>query len=296
MTSSARFPTPPVVLTIAGTDSGGGAGIAADLATFSALGVHGACAVTTVTAQDTTAVHRIHAVPVDVLEAQLDAVLTDLPVAAVKTGLLGSVAAVVLVARLLTQHAARHGAPLPLVVDPVLRATTGVRFADNAVIEAYRHALVPLASVVTPNRAEAEALGPLPVPVVLTGSETATDVLQIPGAHPIDLPHDPVETVNDHGTGCTFSAALAAHLAHGQELADAARLAGDFTATQLRVSAGWTLGRGRGPIAHLVPPIPTRPSIPTTPSVPTRPPPSPTPSAPAAPQIPTQPSNEGVHA
>lgn len=239
--------TPPVVLTIAGTDSGGGAGIAADLATFAALGVHGACAVTAVTAQATTAVHRLHPVPIDVLEAQLDAVLTDLPVAAVKTGLLGSVAAVELVARRIAGHRER----LPLVVDPVLRATTGASFADDDVVAAYRDTLLPLATVATPNRAEAELLRPFRGPVVRTGSETGVDVLVTPGQPPLRVPHDPVATTNDHGTGCTFSAALAAHLAHGRRLADAVRLAGSFTAARLRHSRTWELGRGRGPIAHL---------------------------------------------
>jgi hydroxymethylpyrimidine/phosphomethylpyrimidine kinase len=238
--------TPPVVLTIAGTDSGGGAGVAADLATFAALGVHGACAVTAVTAQDTARVHDLHLVPLDMLRTQLDAVLTDLPVAAVKTGLLGSVAAVETVAGLLSGRAAG----LPLVVDPVLRATTGARFADDAVIEAYRGTLLPLATVVTPNADEADVLGHLPVPVVRTGSGTGVDVLCRPGEPPLVLPHDPVDTDNDHGTGCTFSAALAAHLAHGEGLADAVRLAGAFTARQLRLSSGWHLGHGRGPIAH----------------------------------------------
>ena len=240
--------TPPVVLTVAGTDSGGGAGIAADLATFAALGTHGVCAVAVVTAQDTTAVHRLHQVPLEVLEAQLQAVLTDFPVAAVKTGLLGSAGAVELVARVVGQR----GAGLPLVVDPVLRATTGACFADDDVIAAYREHLLPRASVVTPNAHELDLLGLLTVPVVRTGSETGDDVLLTPAAPPVRLPHDPVETTNDHGTGCTYSAALTAHLALGWSLPEAAARAGAFTAAQLRRSRTWLLGAGRGPIAHLL--------------------------------------------
>jgi hydroxymethylpyrimidine/phosphomethylpyrimidine kinase len=240
-------PTPPVVLSIAGTDPSGGAGIAADLATFAALGVHGTCAVTAVTAQDTTAVHRIHLVPVDVLAAQLDAVLSDLPVAAVKTGLLGSVGAVELVARFVADRI--RG--VPLVVDPVLRATTGASFADEAVIAAYRDLLLPRASVVTPNAQEIDLLGLLTVPVVRTGSETGVDVLLSPVEPPVRLPHDPVETSNDHGTGCTYSAALAANLALGWPLPEATARAGAFTAAQLRRSKSWRLGAGRGPIAHV---------------------------------------------
>lgn len=237
--------TPPVVLSIAATDSGGGAGLAADLATFAALGVHGACVVTAVTAQDTRGVHAIHRVPPDVVAAQLDAVLGDLPVAAVKTGMLADPAVVRLVAE--------RCAGLPLVVDPVLRATSGAALAGDDVVAAYRAHLLPVATVVTPNAAEATALGDVPTAVVCTGSETGTDELRMPGRLPLRIGHPAVATANDHGTGCTFSAALAAELAHGRQLADAVRLAGDFTARQLRVAQTWRLGGGRGPIAHLHP-------------------------------------------
>jgi hydroxymethylpyrimidine/phosphomethylpyrimidine kinase len=237
---------PPVVLTIAGTDPGGGAGIAADLATFAALGVHGACAVTAVTAQDTTRVRMVHPLPVDVIEAQLDAVFDDLPVAAVKTGLLGSAAAVEAVARILDERCPG----VPLVVDPVLRATTGVSFAADDVLAAYRDTLLPRATIATPNGDELARLRPFTVPVVRTGSESGCDVLFRPGQPPVALRHRQVETTNDHGTGCTFSAAVAAHLAHGSGVVDAVRLAASFTLTQLHRATTWQLGRGRGPIAH----------------------------------------------
>lgn len=235
--------TPPVVLTVAGSDSGGGAGIAADLTTFAALGVHGTAVIAAVTAQDTTAVHRIDPLPADAIAAQLDAVLSDFPVAAVKTGLLGSVAAVELVAERVNG--------VPLVVDPVLNATSGASFATEAVIDAYRRTLLPKASVVTPNADEASSLGALPVPVIRTGSETAIDLLCRPGQDAVELHHDPVTTANDHGSGCTYSAALAAFLAHGHKLEQAARKAAEFTAAQLRGSSGWSLGAGRGPVAHI---------------------------------------------
>ncbi len=223
--------TPPVVLSIAATDPGGGAGLAADLATLAALGVHGACVVTAVTAQDTTGVHAIHPVPLDVVAAQLDAVLDDLPVAVVKTGVLGSAEVVRLVAR--------RCAHLPIVVDPVLRATTGAAFADDAVVAAYRDHLLPVATVVTPNADEYEALGRPDHPgLVLTRGATT--------------PHR-VETTNDHGTGCTHASALAAHLAHGRPIEEAAAVADAFVAHQLRCSAPWELGCGRGPIAHTIP-------------------------------------------
>ena len=140
---------PHVALTVAGTDSGGAAGIAADLATFAALGIHGACVVTAVTAQDTTGVSDIHAIPISTVEAQLAAVFADLPVAAVKTGMLGSAEAVELVARLCAGR--------PLVVDPVLVATSGAVLGGEDVRRAYLDHLLPVASVITPNLDEARA-------------------------------------------------------------------------------------------------------------------------------------------
>jgi hydroxymethylpyrimidine/phosphomethylpyrimidine kinase len=217
--------TPPVVLTIAATDPGGGAGIAADLATFAALGVHGTCVVTAVTAQDTTAVHAIHAVPLEIIAAQLDAVLDDLKPSVIKTGMLGTAD----VARLVAERCTAA----PLVVDPVLRSSTGQSFADDELITAYRDTLIPVAAVVTPNAQEFEALGqPVhPGMLVTRGGE--------------------VKTENDHGTGCTFASALAGHLALGFDLDSAAQLAHDFVADQLAISRDWTLGSGRGPVAHI---------------------------------------------
>lgn len=216
---------PPVVLTVAGTDSGGAAGIAADLTTFAALGVHGACVVAAVTAQDTTGVRAIHPVPYDVVEAQLDAVLEDLDPVAVKTGMLATPAVVRLVAERCAERL--------LVVDPVLVATSGAVLATDEVVTAYREHLLPVATVATPNEEEFAALGrPAGPGVVVTRGG--------------DLP-----TTNDHGTGCTHSSALAAYLAHGADLSTAAARADAFVARQLRLSKDWTLGRGRGPVAHI---------------------------------------------
>lgn len=224
---------PPVVVTVAATDPGGGAGLAADLTTFAALGVHGACVVTAITVQDTTAVHAVHPVPTDVVAAQLDAVLADLPVAVIKTGMLATVETVVcLSTRLKTLSGTRR--PL-LVVDPVLRATTGATLATDEVIAAYREHLLPLATVVTPNEDEFIALGRPRGPGVLVtrGGDVAT--------------------TNDHGTGCTHSSALAAHLALGADLPTAAARAAAFVSQQLRLGSDWSLGRGRGPVAHICP-------------------------------------------
>lgn len=289
--------TPPVVLAIAATDSGGGAGLAADLATFAALGVHGTLVVTAVTAQDTSGVHAIHVVPVHVVSAQLDAVLADLPPAVVKTGMLGSAEIVRLVAQ--------RCAGLPLVVDPVLRSTTGAVLGDADVVEAYRNHLLPIATVITPNAAEARvllglasddatpardlaaALAQLGPAVVLTGGPllgeaqsralsactdqaavspgicTSTEsaghylctewIALTDGSEPVALTHPTVPTGNDHGTGCTFASALAAHLALAAPsagLATAVRRAAAYVTTQLQFSSAWNLGAGRGPIAH----------------------------------------------
>lgn len=254
---------PLVALTVAGTDSGGAAGVAADLATFAALGAHGACAVTAVTAQDTTGVHRVVQLAAGDVQAQVDAVLEDLPVAAVKTGMLGTVEVAKVVA----------GLPegLPLVVDPVLVATSGAELGDEQVVEAYRDLVLPRATVVTPNLDEAlrltgadphdsredvaRALTGHGTAVVLTGGDpeagACRDVVVDRRGRLEVLVHETVPTHNDHGSGCTFSAALAVHLGRGAELVDAAAAAQRFVREALVRSAGWQLGRGRGPVAHM---------------------------------------------
>lgn len=222
--------TPPVVLAVAATDPGGGAGLAADLATFAALGVHGACVVTAITVQDTTAVHRTHPLPPDLVAAQLAAVLDDLPVAVIKTGMLATPEAVVCLSTRLESFSGTR--PL-LVVDPVLRASTGETLADAAVVAAYQQHLLPLATVVTPNEEEFAALGRPEQPGVLVtrGGDVATR--------------------NDHGTGCTYASALAAYLALGADIPTAAARAADYVSQQLRIGRSWQLGRGRGPVAHI---------------------------------------------
>ena len=254
--------SPPVALTVAGTDSGGAAGIAADLTTFAALGAHGACVVTAVTAQDTTGVHGVQVVPAEMVARQLRAVLDDLPVAVVKTGMLGTAEVVRLVASRL--------AGLPLVVDPVLVATSGAVLGDDGVAAAYLRYLFPVAAVVTPNADEArsllgshqppdrlaEALARIGPTAVVTGGGadgSCTDWVAAPGERAVALRHPAVATDNDHGSGCTFSAALAVHLARGASPLDAATAAATFTVQQLRTASGWRLGRGRGPIAHTPP-------------------------------------------
>jgi hydroxymethylpyrimidine/phosphomethylpyrimidine kinase len=260
-----------VALTIAGSDSGGGAGIQADLVTFAALGVHGASAVTALTAQNTLGVSGVHVPPVEFLRAQLDAVLTDLPVAAVKTGMLATEEVVLAVA----EYAAAGRLP-NLVVDPVLVSSTGARLLDPGAETAYREALFPRALVVTPNTREAHALlgtrieslddarraaaklaewGPRWV--VVKGGHLVADagacdvVVESATGEVTELCLPRVDTRNDHGTGCSFGAATAAGLARGMTVPEAVGAAKRFVQEGLEVSAGWTLGGGHGPVGKL---------------------------------------------
>jgi hydroxymethylpyrimidine kinase/phosphomethylpyrimidine kinase len=260
--------TPPVVLTVAGSDSGGGAGIQADLKTFAAHRCYGASVITAVTAQNTGAVTDVHPVPAATVASQLAAVLDDLPVAAVKTGMLGSPEVAEVVA-----ERARAGALPNLVVDPVLVASTGYPLGVVAAIER----LLPYALVVTPNLAEAAALvgGEVSSPaemaaaaaqlaargprhVVVTGGDLpvrggdrdqAIDAMWTGGElRFLRLPRVP--TGNIHGSGCTFSAAIAAQLARGVPVPAAVEAAKSYVARALAGGSGWRIGGGIGPLDH----------------------------------------------
>jgi hydroxymethylpyrimidine/phosphomethylpyrimidine kinase len=264
--------TPPVALTIAGSDSGGGAGVQADLLTFASLGVHGTSAVTALTAQNTVGVTGVHVPPVDFLVAQVDAVLDDLPVAAVKTGMLATEEVVRAVAAL-----AAAGRLPRLVVDPVLVSSTGARLLDPGAERAYTEDLFPHALVITPNTREAAALLGRAVVTVDDAGAAARDLaalgprwVVVKGGHladdrgdAVDVVYDAasdavtglraprVATVNDHGTGCTFAAATAARLAAGADVGDALAVAKRFVHAGLVSSAGWRLGGGHGPVGKL---------------------------------------------
>ncbi|MEV6601229.1 bifunctional hydroxymethylpyrimidine kinase/phosphomethylpyrimidine kinase [Actinoplanes sp. NPDC051346] len=249
--------TPAVVLTIAGSDSGGGAGIQADLKTFAALGAYGVSVLTAITAQNTLGVTAIHSVPPEIVAAQLDAVLADFDVAAVKVGMVGdpAIAAVI----------AARAAELPnLVVDPVLVATSGSLLSGVASVAP----LLPYPRVLTPNRHEAGALlggrvetaeemaaaaealaGRGPEAVVVTGSELAVDILHA-GGRTETLRGEPVPTVNNHGSGCTFSSAIAARLALGDDIPEAVVFAKSYVARALVGGRDWKLGAGPGPLHH----------------------------------------------
>jgi hydroxymethylpyrimidine/phosphomethylpyrimidine kinase len=229
------------VLTIAGSDSGGGAGIQADLKTFAALGVHGLSTITAITAQNTRGVRAIHPVPLKHLRAQLDALFEDFPIGAVKTGMLGDVKTTRCVAREL-----RLRNPAWLVVDPMMIATSGARLLDDDAVRVLRDELIPLADVVTPNRPEAEALLGTRIKSAREGECAARSLLELgaqavllKGGHArgrevLDIYADRRGTIEfrhprlnaqAHGTGCTLSAALAAHLAKGAAPRAAARSA-----------------------------------------------------------------------
>jgi len=256
-----------VALTIAGSDSGGGAGIQADLRTFAAHGLHGASAITAVTAQNTVAVADYVALEPRMVVAQIDAVASDMPVAAVKTGMLATGPIVGAVAEAVARWRLPH-----LVVDPVMVAKSGDRLLDPAAEAAYRERLFPLAEVVTPNLAEAEALLRRPVRTLEAMAQAARDLhalgpraVLVKGGHlegdPVDVFFDGrrleelraprIDTRHTHGTGCTLSAAIAARLALGDDTLSAARGAKAYLTEAIR--GAYALGRGAGPVDHLHP-------------------------------------------
>lgn len=246
----------PIVWSIAGSDSGAGAGLQADLKALHAFGVHACTAVAAITAQNSMAVTRVEPVSPELLDAQLAALAQDMPPAAIKTGLLGSVDNLRVVCRWVDRLRAQ-GHTVALVVDPVLGSTTGTAFADDALLQAYVHELLPRATLVTPNLAEAQRLGLAVgeahgnVSVVITGGDAseddgrARDWFSSPQTRGwLSLPR--VDTPHHHGTGCTFASSAAAALASGYCVADAVVLAKMATTHALRHA--YAAGEGAGPV------------------------------------------------
>ena len=254
----------PKAMTIAGSDSGGGAGIQADLKTFAALGVYGAATLTAITAQNTVAVTAVHELPTDLIQSQIDAVVTDIGVDAVKTGMLSSAAIVVAVAESLQKHTIAN-----IVVDPVMIAKSGDALLQPDAVAALRTHLLPLATVVTPNIPEAETLTGLSLPTAAAIRQAAAQIVAmgarsvvVKGGHragpAIDLFYDGaqfqeftaprIDTKNTHGTGCTFAAAIAAGLAQGKTLPTAVAQAKDYVTAAIHHS--YPLGQGHGPLHH----------------------------------------------
>ena len=262
---------PAKVLTIAGSDSGGAAGLQADLKTFTALGVYGMSVVTAVTAQNSVRVEALQFMPEDLVAAQIEAVLTDYGAAAIKTGFLGQVGVIEAVAAAL----ASHGAGLtPLVVDPVLVNHRGEVMFSDEVVGAYRGTLLPGCALVTPNVREAALLCEQPLET-WTDVERAAFRLRDMGASAalisgvwregaygdalcegrkvIFLETRRVETAHTHGSGDTLSAAIAAFLAQGLTLRKAVRRARAFTGAAIHGAATWQMGAGHGPLNHMAP-------------------------------------------
>ncbi len=257
-----------IAVTIAGSDSGGGAGIQADLKTFSALGVYGASVIAALTAQNTRGVTGIHDVPADFIATQIDAVFSDLDVGAVKIGMLSRVAAIQAVAEGLARHKAKN-----IVLDPVMIATSGDRLLAADAVAALRNELIPRALVVTPNLPEAAALTGASIARNEQEMEVqAREILAlgarnvlIKGGHGdgiesvdlligeggvIRLSAKRIATRNTHGTGCTLSSAIAARLASGLDLAAAAHDAKAYVTTAIASTDQLKVGRGSGPLHH----------------------------------------------
>jgi hydroxymethylpyrimidine/phosphomethylpyrimidine kinase len=258
---------PAKVLTIAGSDSGGAAGLQADLKTFSALGVYGMSVITVVTAQNSVHVVATQPLPPPFVTQQLDAVLSDYGAQAVKTGFLGSAATISAVAARLRAYRPQH-----LVVDPVLVNHRGETMFAAAVTAAYRAHLLPLADLITPNGAEAglladrvvtstadmaEAARTLhaagPAHVLISGGREGNVMVDLfyDGRRPSLLRTPRIATENTHGSGDTLSAAVVALLARGLPMAEAVRRAHAFTARAIAGAAAWQLGAGHGPLNHL---------------------------------------------
>jgi len=263
----------PRVLSIAGSDSGGGAGIQADLKTFAALGCFGMTAITALTAQNTTGVSAIHGVPPEMLRAQIDAVMADIGVDAVKIGMLHSSEIVRTVAQAIERHHLRN-----VVFDPVMVATSGAKLIDDPAIAVLVAELFPRVVLITPNLDEAALLvgQPLHTPqdmaqaaqvlltkgaraVLLKGGhlpgDKVVDLLLAPGQAPLWMQAPRIHTANTHGTGCTLSSAIAACLAQGATLPEAVQQAREFVRQALQAGATVKTGQGSGPLNHSFAPL-----------------------------------------
>ncbi len=260
---------PQKLFTIGGSDSGGAAGIQADLKTWTALAGYGMSAITAVTAQNSVEVKSVYYVPPPLLSAQIDAVLTDYGADAIKTGFIGRSDLVEVIGQKLKEHE-----PQFLIVDPVLVDHKKQVMFSKEVITAYRDHLLPLATLVTPNWAEALVLSGLPstrqptsqnqdkvlhvlhemsqTNILITGIEEGDFILDIffGGGEKQALKKKRIETDNRHGSGDTLSAAVAAYLAQGYAMFEAIRMAQEFTTSALQAAKEWHLGQGHGPLAH----------------------------------------------
>lgn len=264
--SSKKYPT---VLTIAGSDSGGGAGIQADIKAISAMGCYAASAITAITVQNTVGVQAVHPVPLNILAGQIDAVLSDIGADAIKIGMLHSAEVVNLVAEKIEQYGIKN-----VVLDPVMVSTSGHRLIEETAIDSLKSRLMPLARVITPNIPEAEILCGkkiasekefAEVAKILSLDNTVSVLLKaghLTGETLVDyfynaedgsialLPSKRVNTRNTHGTGCTLSSAFAAALAKGETLTKAAQSAKQYIQQAIISGAEYQIGKGHGPVNH----------------------------------------------
>lgn len=264
--SSKKYPT---VLTIAGSDSGGGAGIQADIKAISAMGCYAASAITAITVQNTVGVQAVHPVPLDILAGQIDVVLSDIGADAIKIGMLHSAEVVNLVAEKIEQYGIKN-----VVLDPVMVSTSGHRLIEETAIDSLKSRLMPLARVITPNIPEAEILCGkkiasekefAEVAKILSLDNTVSVLLKaghLTGETLVDyfynaedgsialLPSKRVNTRNTHGTGCTLSSAFAAALAKGETLTKAAQSAKQYIQQAIISGAEYQIGKGHGPVNH----------------------------------------------
>lgn len=264
-----------VAMTIAGSDSSGGAGIQADLKTFSSLGLYGASVVTAITAQNTEGVHSQFAIPAEMVYNQIVAVMDDLTPSVVKIGMLANADIVHAVADAL------RGCNIPIVLDPVIVSTSGHRLLSAEALDVVKQRLLPMATVITPNIPEMEALTMMPLgsesekleaacylisigarAVLLKGGHESgaekRDILYLPTENGILEEHMSMPTIptrNTHGTGCTLSSAIAAYIALGCGLSEAAHRAKEYVTNALMAGADIVLGRGHGPVNHLFNPV-----------------------------------------
>ncbi|PCJ30144.1 MAG: bifunctional hydroxymethylpyrimidine kinase/phosphomethylpyrimidine kinase [Gammaproteobacteria bacterium] len=259
---------PPIALTIAGSDSGGGAGIQADLKAFSANEVYGASVITAITAQNTCKVSAVHEVPANIVGAQIEAVLTDLNVGAIKIGMLFSPEIIDVVAKSL------KNTHIPIVLDPVMIAKSGDALLQNIAIERMIDRLFPLVDLLTPNLPEAAALLRVdeaktidemqqqaeqllslgPKSILLKGghgtTDVCTDLLLLKTGEMLQFSAPRINTKNTHGTGCTYSAAIAAQLAKGINLSDAVQYSHDYLHQAIKAADQLNIGSGHGPVHH----------------------------------------------
>lgn len=273
--------TTPIALTIAGSNSSGGAGVQADIKTFSALGVYGASVIVALTAQNTLGVRAVHVAPPQFIMAQMDAVFSDLAVSAVKIGMLGTEEAVYAVAAGLQRWRQQSGVRAPVVLDPVMTSATGSALLQPGAETALMSHLLPLADLLTPNLPEAArllgasqasnermmlrqaelllALGPKAV-LIKGGHATGDEAVDIyfDGRRPLRLTAPRVHTRNSHGTGCTLSAAIAAHLALGRDMKEAVDAAKAYLTAALVAADELHIGSGSGPVHHFAGVWPSR--------------------------------------